>query len=61
MTTGELTSMFSYRDADPDEPDDGRDGFRHDHDGEGERRTSCRSSSSEKPDLHNPGAARSTR
>ena len=27
--------------ADPDESDDGRDGFRHDHDGEGERRTSC--------------------
>ena len=25
--------------ADPDESDDGRDGFRHDHDGEGERRT----------------------
>lgn len=34
MTTGELTGMFSWpRDADPDEPDDGSDGFRYDHHG----------------------------
>ena len=30
------------RDADPDEPDDGSDGFRYDHHGQGERRACCR-------------------